>query len=585
MKKKLLGILLSLALMPGMMPGISLTAYADTVEYSLYVGDIQVTSDNAASITGSDPAKASYDAATNTLTLNNYTYEGYGYNNDDVSAAIKARMNEEFTIKLIGRSTVKHMYDNNASQATPGAGIYADYNVTITGDGTLTVSDGDNADNFNSHGIRVGKNITIGSGTTVNAAGGKGQNSYGVNVDQLTVQGELNATGGSANKSYGVYTSNGIIVSKSGKLKAAGGTATNGSYGAFIYQTEEKLSIEGAMTTRGNTFAMAKAAPPNPSVNTAAIQYTIPVGYRAKESVNYDGSNATSVPAGGVTLTTAKYVRVSLPVSVTGVSLNKTSTTLTVDEKERITATVDPEEATDPDLEWDSSNPGVAKVSGNGEVTALAAGEATITVRATNGTDDTGDDKTATCKVTVTEKPAPKPTIKVTAPTGKTFTYNGKAKTGVASGAYYTLSGTVKATKAGNYTAKAALKTNADYTCKWADGTTAVKTVKWKINKANNPLVLKPKNAAVKYSKLKNKNLTLAVTKVIKFTGKGKGKMTYAKISGSKKIIIKKTTGKVTVKKGLKKGKYKIRIRVKASGNANYKASAWKVVTVIIKVQ
>ncbi len=581
MKKKLLGILLSLALMTGMMPAVSLTAYADTEDYKLFVGDIKVTSTNAANITNSNPIKASYDVNTNTLTLNNYTYEGSGSDDDDVSAAIKARMDRDFTIKLIGENTVKHVYKKTSA----GAGIYADNNMTITGDGTLTVSDGDNASNFNSRGIRVGENITIGSGTTVNAASGKGQNSYGVNVKQLTVQGKLNATGGNANNSYGVYTSNGIIVDKSGKLKAVGDTATNGSYGAFIYKTEEKLSIEGAMTARGNTFAIAKAANPNPSVNTTAIQYTIPVGYRAKESVNYDGSTPTSVPAGGKTSTTAKYVWVSLPVSVTGVSLNKTSTTLTVDEKERLSATVEPEEATDPDLEWDSSNSGVAIVSGNGEVTALAAGEATITVRATNGTDDTGDDKTATCKVSVTEKPAPKPTVKVTVPAGKTFTYTGKIQTGVASGSNYTLTGITKATNVGTYTVTATLTKDDNHTYIWDDGTTEVKSITWKINKAKNPLTIKAKKAKVIYSKLKKKNQTLSVTKVIKFTGKGQGKMIYTKISGNKKIIIKKTTGKVTVRKGLKKGIYKIRVRVRAFGNANYKASAWKKVAVMIIVK
>lgn len=51
-----------------------------------------------------------------------------------------------------------------------------------------------------------------------------------------------------------------------------------------------------------------------------------------------------------------------------------------------------------------------------------------------------------------------------------------------------------------------------------------------------------------------NRVQTLAVEKVIKFTGKGMGQMTFAKISGNKKITISGTTGKVTVKSGLKKG-------------------------------
>ena len=178
-----------------------------------------------------------------------------------------------------------------------------------------------------------------------------------------------------------------------------------------------------------------------------------------------------------------------------------------------------------------------------------------------------------------------KDVVKVDAPKGKTFTYNGKSRTGVASGTGYTLSGTVKAVKAGKYTVKAALKTDVNHIYKWSDGTTSAKTVSWKINKAKNPLAMKPKTATVKYSKLKKGAQTLAVGKVIRFTGKGQGKMTYTKASGNSRITVSKTTGKVTVKKGLKKGTYKVKVRVKAAGNANYKASAKKAVTFKVVVK
>ncbi len=105
------------------------------------------------------------------------------------------------------------------------------------------------------------------------------------------------------------------------------------------------------------------------------------------------------------------------------------------------------------------------------------------------------------------------------------------------------------------------------------------------IDKAANSLKIKAKTATVKYSKLKKKTQKLAVSKVIRFTNKGQGKKTYKKKSGSKKIAIAGKTGKVTVKKGLKKGTYKIRVKVRAAGNANYKASSWKTVTFKVKVR
>ena len=62
------------------------------------------------------------------------------------------------------------------------------------------------------------------------------------------------------------------------------------------------------------------------------------------------------------------------------------------------------------------------------------------------------------------------------------------------------------------------------------------------------------------------------------------GKLSFKKLSGNKKTTITKA-GKITVKKGLKKGKtYKVKIRITASGNAGYYAKS-KTVTLKIKVK
>ena len=95
---------------------------------------------------------------------------------------------------------------------------------------------------------------------------------------------------------------------------------------------------------------------------------------------------------------------IELPtVDVTGVTLNKTSATLTEGETETLTATVAPNGATDKTVTWSSSDETVAAVDANGVVTAVKAGTATITATATNGTVETADDKTAECEVTVEE--------------------------------------------------------------------------------------------------------------------------------------------------------------------------------------
>ena len=103
--------------------------------------------------------------------------------------------------------------------------------------------------------------------------------------------------------------------------------------------------------------------------------------------------------------------------------------------------------------------------------------------------------------------------------------------------------------------------------------------------KLSNPLKIKGKTAIVKYSKLKKKAQKLSISKTITFANKGKGTLKYAKASGNKKISINKKTGKVTVKKGLKRGIYKVKVKVKAAGNSDYNPSKVKTVTFRIKVR
>ena len=98
------------------------------------------------------------------------------------------------------------------------------------------------------------------------------------------------------------------------------------------------------------------------------------------------------------------YVRTVTPgnVLVTGVALNKTSTSISVGNSETLTATVAPENAANKALKWASSNEDVATVAPDGTVTAVKVGTATITATAADGSG-----KSATCKVTVTGDTTP----------------------------------------------------------------------------------------------------------------------------------------------------------------------------------
>ncbi|MBQ8279207.1 MAG: Ig-like domain-containing protein [Roseburia sp.] len=133
--------------------------------------------------------------------------------------------------------------------------------------------------------------------------------------------------------------------------------------------------------------------------------------------------------------------------SATGVSLNKTSATLTAKgATTQLTATITPADASDKSVTWKSSNTSVATVSSSGLVTAVGNGTATITVTTTSG------GKTATCKVTVS-----------IAPTGVSL--NKTSATLISKGATTQLTATVAPSNA------------ADKSVTWKSSNTSVATV------------------------------------------------------------------------------------------------------------
>ena len=85
-------------------------------------------------------------------------------------------------------------------------------------------------------------------------------------------------------------------------------------------------------------------------------------------------------------------------VAVTGVNLDKTSASVSINGTVSLNAIVAPSNATNKNVTWSSSNTSVAKVSGSGVVTAVAKGSAVITVKTTDG------GYTAACSVTVNEE-------------------------------------------------------------------------------------------------------------------------------------------------------------------------------------
>ena len=84
-------------------------------------------------------------------------------------------------------------------------------------------------------------------------------------------------------------------------------------------------------------------------------------------------------------------------IPVTGLELNKSTLTLQEKGSYALTAIAKPDDATNKDVTWKSSDTSIATVSENGTVTAISAGTATITVTAQDGSG-----VSTSCSVTVT---------------------------------------------------------------------------------------------------------------------------------------------------------------------------------------
>ena len=83
-------------------------------------------------------------------------------------------------------------------------------------------------------------------------------------------------------------------------------------------------------------------------------------------------------------------------IPVTGLELNKSTLTLQEKDSDTLIATVKPDDATNKDVTWKSSDTSIATVNEDGIVTAISAGTATITATAKDGSG-----VSASCSVTV----------------------------------------------------------------------------------------------------------------------------------------------------------------------------------------
>lgn len=230
-------------------------------------------------------------------------------------------------------------------------------------------------------------------------------------------------------------------------------------------------------------------------------------------------------------------------------------------------------------LTYTSSNGNVAAVDANGNVTIKGVGTAKITITAAANANYLSATKTVTVTVAKGDQVISTSKDAYTVNKGsKAFKLNTKAAGTVT----YTSSNKKVATvdKNGKITVKglgtAKITIKAAATSTYNAGS---KVVTVKVTKPAPTIKVKKTSATMKASALKKKAQGVSLSA----TANSKGKIKFKKVSGSKQISVN-SKGKVTVKKGTKKGTYKVKVKVTAAAKGKY-ASGSKTVTVTVKVK
>lgn len=287
MRKKLLALLLALALCASLLP---IGAMAYVTEYGVFVGNTQVTSDNAADVL--DNGKVSYDAGSNTLKLNDAVVGSIIFNEVSTSAFVEFSGNNKVggvivsrgRLTLRGSGTLNLIYTGEEDMpavaamsninfesgtvninSSHGFSIHTTYDVNVWGtavvniehqanyeavnvNGTLNVSDRGQLYVKNTNGQNAIK------ANTLNVSGGKlVAETQGNQGKALSVGYQLNISGGevllNAAGDYAVYCDGDISIS-GGSLDAYSGGVTSDTYEIYagIY-SEYKLNISGGIVT------------------------------------------------------------------------------------------------------------------------------------------------------------------------------------------------------------------------------------------------------------------------------------------------------------------------------------------------
>lgn len=205
-------------------------------------------------------------------------------------------------------------------------------------------------------------------------------------VVKVDAEGEVTAVDPGTAYIYCKTKDSGVTAKCKVTVKAVKATSISFSSSSMTIEYSKTKTLKPTFKPSNTTDKSLSWTSSNPKVVSVDKNGTIK-GLQAGKSAVVTATTKTGK------LTAKITVKVN-PVSVSKITLNRTSQSMSKGGKFTLTATVKPSNATDKTLTWTSSNPSVATVDKNGKVTALKNGTTTITCKSANG-------KTAKCTVTV----------------------------------------------------------------------------------------------------------------------------------------------------------------------------------------
>ncbi len=287
------------------------------------------------------------------------------------------------------------------------------------GSATITATAQDGSNKKASCTVTVTKKVVAVTGITLNKSAASLEEGATLQLSATAAPSTATnkaVTWSSSNTSVAAVSASGLITAKAAGSATITATAQDGSSkkaACTVTVTKKVVKVTGitlnkstASLEEGSTLQLSATAAPSTATNKAVTWSSSNAGVA---SISASGL-ITAKAAGSATITAAaqdgssKMATCTVTVTkkvvkVTGITLNKSTASLEEGATLQLSATAAPSTATNKAVTWSSSNTSVAVVSASGLVTAKAAGSATITAAAQDGSS-----KKATCTVTVTKK-------------------------------------------------------------------------------------------------------------------------------------------------------------------------------------